>query len=98
MRTNSNPSTGLQLRSLVKPSGELEISLVDEPVAQPAADEVVLRIEAAPINPSDIGLLFGAADMGTAKVAGTADRPVVTAGIPERFMKSMAGRLGQSLP
>ncbi|HSV50925.1 MAG TPA: NADH oxidase, partial [Burkholderiaceae bacterium] len=47
---------------------------------------------------SDIGLLFGAADMGTAKVAGTADRPVVTAGIPERFMKSMAGRLGQSLP
>lgn len=91
------PRTGLQLRSLVKP-GELELSLVEETVREPAADEVLLRIEAAPINPSDIGLLFGAADMATAKLGGSADRPVITAGIPEQLMKSMAGRLGQSLP
>jgi NADPH2:quinone reductase len=91
------PSTGLQLRSLVKP-GELELSLVSAPVKEPAADEVLLRMEASPINPSDIGLLFGAADMTTAKLGGSADRPVITASIPERQMKSMEGRLGQSLP
>ena len=92
------PRTGLELRSLVKPDGELELSLVEQPVPQPAADEVVVRIEAAPINPSDIGLLFGAADMNTAKVSGTPDHPVVTARVPERAMKGMAARAGQSLP
>ena len=90
--------TGLQLRSLIKPGGELELSLVEEPIAQPAADEVVVRIEASPLNPSDIGLLFGAADMSTAKAAGTADRPVLTATVPERLMAGMAARLGQSMP
>ena len=92
------PPTGLQLRSLVKPEGELEISLVTVPTPGPAADEVVVRIEATPINPSDIGLLFGAADTGTAKLSGTAANPVVTARIPERAMKAMAARAGQSLP
>jgi NADPH:quinone reductase-like Zn-dependent oxidoreductase len=89
---------GLQLRSLVKKSGELELSLVPVPVPDPAADEVVVRIEAAPINPSDLGLLLGAADMSTAKVSGTKDLPVVTATIPERFMRAMAGRLDESMP
>jgi NADPH2:quinone reductase len=64
----------------------------------PAADEVVIRIEATPINPSDIGLLFGAADMSAARFTGSATAPVVTAPVPERAMKAMAGRLGQSLP
>ena len=89
---------GLQLRSLVKPDGELELSLISVDTPAPAPDEVVVRIEATPINPSDIGLLFGAADISTAKVAGTPASPVVTARIPERFMKSMAARVGQSLP
>ncbi len=89
---------GLQLRSLIKPGGELELSLVEEPIAQPAADEVVVRIEASPLNPSDLGLLFGAADMSTAKAAGTADRPELTATVPERLMAGMAARLGQSMP
>jgi hypothetical protein len=68
-RTTMNPPSarsGLQLRSTIKRSGELELSLVDTPVPEPAPDEVVIRVEAAPINPSDIGLLFGAADMSTA--------------------------------
>jgi NADPH:quinone reductase-like Zn-dependent oxidoreductase len=89
---------GLQLRSLVKKSGELELSLVSVPVPDPAADEVVVRIEAAPINPSDLGLLLSAADMSTAKVTGTKDSPIVTATIPERFMRAMAGRLDESMP
>ena len=57
----------------------------------------MLRVEAAPINPSDIGLLFGAADMSTARV-GHRRRPVITAQVPERAMKAMAGRLDQSMP
>jgi NADPH2:quinone reductase len=89
---------GLQLRSLVKPDGELELSLISVETPAPAPDEVVVRIEATPINPSDIGLLFGAADIGTAKVAGTPASPVVTARVPERLMKGMAARVGQSLP
>jgi len=90
--------SGLQLRSLVKADGELEISLVSRPVPSPATDEVVIRIEAAPINPSDIGLLFAAADMSTATATGSPTEPVITARIPERSMKGMAGRVGHALP
>jgi NADPH:quinone reductase len=90
--------TALQLRSVVKRSGELEVSLVDVPVPHPGPDEVLVRVEASPINPSDLGLLFGAADMGTARVSGTAERPVITARIPDGAMKAMAGRLDASMP
>jgi NADPH:quinone reductase len=92
------PSASLEIRSLVKASGELELSLANVDVPEPAADEVVVRIEATPINPSDLGLLLGAADMTTAQRSGTAERPVVTARIPEGLMKAMASRVDQSLP
>ncbi len=91
-------SVGLQLRSLAKRSGELELSLAEIPVPQPGPDEVLVRVEATPINPSDLGLLFGAADLGTARQSGTAERPVVTANILAGLMKAMAGRVDQSLP
>lgn len=94
----SDGKTGLQLRSLIKASGELEISLLDVPTPEPAADEVVVRVEAAPINPSDLGLLIGAADMSTAKASGTKDAPVITAKVPEAAMRAMAGRLDESMP
>ena len=90
--------TGLQLRSLVKPDGELEITLVDQTVPEPGPDEVVVRVEATPLNPSDLGLLFGAADLSTLKIGGTAARPVVTARIPERAMPAMAARVGHAMP
>jgi len=70
----STPSTALQLRSLVRSNGELEVSLHEVPVPEPGPDEVLVRIEATPINPSDLGLLFGAADLGTMQVSGTAER------------------------
>ncbi|MCK1669166.1 zinc-binding dehydrogenase [Bradyrhizobium sp. 153] len=94
----SDGNTGLQLRSLIKASGELEISLVDVPTPEPAADEVVVRVDAAPINPSDLGLLIGAADISTAKASGSKDAPVITAKVPEGAMRAMAGRLDQSMP
>ena len=92
------PTTALQLRSLIKSNGELELSLAEVPVPTPAADEVLVRMEAAPVNPSDLGLLFGMADLGTAKASGTAERPVITATVPEKLMKGMAGRVGEAMP
>ena len=94
----SDGKTGLQLRSLLKKSGELELSLVNIPTPEPAEDEVVVRIEATPINPSDLGLLIGPADMSTAVVSGTRDLPVITAKMPEAAVKMMGARLDQSLP
>jgi len=91
-------NTALQLRSLVKASGELEVSLIRVPIPVPLPDEVVVRVEGSPINPSDLGLLFGAADMTTARVSGTPEQPVLIARIPEDRMKVMAGRVGQSMP
>lgn len=94
----SNGKTGLQLRSLIKNGGELEISLVDVLTPEPGPDEVVVRVEATPINPSDLGLLVGAADMSTAKASGTKEKPIISATVPEAAMRAMAGRLDESMP
>jgi len=91
-------ATSLQLRSLAKSSGELELSLVEVPVPEPKADEIVVRIEAAPINPSDLGLLLGPVDASSLKVSGTKDRPVVTGQIPQGVLKALTARLDQSMP
>ena len=90
--------TGLQLRSTVKKEGVVEMSLVSIPTPEPKPDEVVVRIDASPINPSDQGLLFAGADMTTAQASGAPDHPVVTASISPAVMRSIAGRLEQSLP
>jgi NADPH:quinone reductase-like Zn-dependent oxidoreductase len=95
---SADGKSGLQLRSLIKKSGELEISLVQVPTPEPSADEVVVQVEATPINPSDLGLLVGAADMSTAKVSGTKEAPVIIAKVPDGAMRAMAGRLDQSMP
>ena len=95
---DGNLGVGLQLRSLVKASGELELSLAKAPIPKPAADEILVRVEASPINPSDLGLLLGPADLSTAKVTGAGDEAVVTAKIPPQFMRAMAARVDQSMP
>ena len=92
------PATGLQLVSLLKSSGELEVSLIDAPVPEPKENEVLVRIEATPINPSDLGLLFGPADLSGATVSGTADKPVLTVQMPEAVMRAMAARVDQPMP
>ena len=86
------------MRSTVKKEGILELSLTSVPIPEPKPDEVVVRVEGSPINPSDLGLMFGAADMSTAKVSGALDDPIVVASIPPSAMKSMMGRVDQSLP
>ncbi|OBB95992.1 zinc-binding dehydrogenase [Mycolicibacterium peregrinum] len=97
--TEALPKTALELRSLVTDNGTLELSLHEVAVPTPAQDEVVVRVEASPINPSDLGLLIpSAADMSAATVAGTADRPVVTAPLRDGALAGMAARVGISLP
>ena len=94
----SNTETGLQIRSLVKKSGVLEVSLVSGPTPEPAADEIVIRVEATPINPSDIALLLGPVDMNTAKQSGATASPVLTANILERAIPALSARFDQSMP
>lgn len=96
--TNTVPKTALQLRSHLKASGELEISLADVAVPEPGPDDVIIRVEATPINPSDLGLLVGGADISTAVQSGTRDRPVITAKVPAPAMRAMAARMDQSMP
>ena len=96
--TEAPPETGLELRSLVTPDGMLELSLHDVDVPKPAADEVVVRVEASPVNPSDLGLLIPGADMSAATVTGTPERPVVTAPLPPGALAQLSVRVGQSLP
>jgi len=92
------PAEALQLRSLVRADQMLELFLDMVPVPEPGPDEVVIRVEAAPLNPSDMGLLFGGADMAAAVASGSAERPVVTAPIPDAAMRGLAGRVGTPMP
>jgi NADPH:quinone reductase-like Zn-dependent oxidoreductase len=89
--------SNLQLRSLITAGGELQLSLREGKIPEPAADEVVIRVLASPINPSDLGLLLGPADMSTAKAGGTAESPTLTAKIPPELMTGVAPRVDQSM-
>jgi len=90
--------SGLELRSKITSGGELKLWLEDVAVPEPAADELVVRVEAAPLNPSDILLLLGPVDLSTIQSGGTNDRPTVTATIPQSRMAAVAGRLDVPLP
>jgi len=88
---------GMQIRSLITEDNTLELSLAEVEMPEPGPDEVLVRVEAAPLNPSDLALLLGPADLGTLKISGTPERPVVTADIPPGLMRLVSARLGQSL-
>ncbi len=92
------PQTGLQLRSEVKSSGELELSLAEVAIAPLAPDEVLVRVEASPLNPSDLGLLLGPADLSTLKVGQKDGRPSVTASVPPQVLPALKARLDQAMP
>ena len=92
------PTQGLELRSRVSSEGELTLSLDEVAIADPGPDEVVVEVQAAPINPSDLGLLLGPADLSTLQAGGTPARPVLTARIPAGLMGYMKPRLDQSMP
>ncbi len=98
MTATTIPATALQLLSLVTDSGQLELTLVHAPIAEPRDKEVVVKVLATPINPSDLGLLLGAADVTTIRASTRDGIPTVTADIPPAGMRAMAGRVGEALP
>ena len=89
---------GLELRSRVSADGKLELSLEEVTAPAPKPDEVVVQVQAAPVNPSDLGLLLGWADPSGLTASMQDGRPVLTGSIPQASMGGMAGRVGQSLP
>jgi NADPH:quinone reductase len=96
--SEQTPAQALQLRSLVRADHVLEVFLETVEVPEPGPGEVLVRVEAAPVNPSDLGLLFGGADLAAAVVTSSAERPVLTAPIPDAAMRALAGRVGSSMP
>ena len=96
-----NTPTGrssLQLHSTAKKNRDMELSLATVTEPSPGPDEVMVRIDAAPINPSDLGLLLGAADWSSAKVAGTRSNPIVTAPMTAKVLQAMTARLDIPMP
>ena len=92
------PTSFLQLRTELKSNNSIELSLTELPTPEPGENEVLIRIEATPINPSDLGLLLAGADLATAKQSGSAQRPVIAAEVGEAMMRAGAARVDQSLP
>ena len=96
--SDTSKISGLQLRSLISKDGTLELSLTKVDVPEPGPDQVVVRVEASPINPSDLGLLLGPADMATFKTSGSGESVKVTAKVPAASLPFLATRLGESMP
>jgi NADPH:quinone reductase len=91
------PLTGLELRSTVTSRGTLELSLVEVPTPQPGADDVIVRMQAAPINPSDLGLLLGGTTLDAATAAGSGSSATISAPIPPEVLRAMKTRFDQSM-
>jgi len=89
---------GKQFRTEITEAGELKLSLETVDFPDPKDDEVLVKVGASPINPSDLGLLFGPADMSQATFGGTPDAPTVTAKVPDNMIRLVGARAGQSLP
>jgi NADPH2:quinone reductase len=87
-----------ELRTNITSAGKLELSIVSVPMPQPKDGEVLIRVEATPINPSDLGLLLGPADISTMTIAGSGDDAVVSMDVPEAMMPAMAARVDKPLP
>ena len=97
-RMTTKPLAGIELRSLITPDGTLRLSLEPVEAGEPGKGELIVRVEGTPINPSDIGLLLGPADVSSIRADGTPDLPVLTGHVPQERLAGISARLGQSLP
>ncbi|MBN8829195.1 MAG: zinc-binding dehydrogenase [Sphingomonadales bacterium] len=94
----TQPPEARALRSLITPEGQLRLSLDTIPLDPPGPGELMIRVEASPINPSDLGSMLGPADPATFRAEGTPDHPVLVADVPKDKLAAIQGRLGQPLP
>jgi NADPH:quinone reductase-like Zn-dependent oxidoreductase len=88
------PAQGLQLLSTLGEDGRLTIEVVSKAVPTPRKHEVLIRVEAAPINPSDLALLFGPADLASADYS----QGKVVAAMPPAAQQALKARAGQAMP
>ena len=86
--------TNIELISTISEDNKLELALREIEIPQPGENQVVIRVEAAPINPSDLGVMFSVGDMTTARQSGSGDRPVISADVPPKFMGAVKKRVG----
>lgn len=91
------PATNTVMVTLVKPEGQLEVYFERRPMPEPKPHEVLVKVLTSPINPSDLGLLFGGADMSTARAGECDGLPMITADVPPAGMRAMGGRIGDAL-
>ena len=89
---------GLQLRSLVTQDGKVRLSLEEKAFFTPKPGQVLIRVEAAPINPSDLILLLATADPGTLRQVGDINAPVLEGDVPDAMMPTLKSRFGKSMP
>jgi len=94
----SLPATYLQMHSTITEGGELRMELIEKPMPTPTADQVIVRIEATPINPSDQGVMFGWTDMSGCTSDGAGKETVLSAPVSKHGMAVMKARIGQTLP
>lgn len=95
---SATPIHGRRISSTLGADGRLTIALVEAPVRQPGADDVVIKVEAAPINPSDLMSLLASCDPAAVAADGSADAPCVQAQLSPEQTTRQAGRHGLALP
>lgn len=90
--------SGLELRSRISSQGQLRVSLEPIALGAPVDDEVIIKVEAAPLNPTDHYLMTGPADLATLAAAGTRAQPVLTMNVSPPALSFVKGRLDVSMP
>jgi NADPH2:quinone reductase len=93
--------TSKEIRSTVTSEGIIEISIANVPMPVPSESEVLIKVEAAPINPSDLALLVSfAADLDSAQFSKSKEDQISKATIKIRpgLMNALKGRVGQPMP
>ena len=94
----SLPSSYLQMFSTVSEDGELRLELAEQQIPTLKSSQVLIKVEASPVNPSDLGVMFGWARMSDAHSVGSGKTAVLKAPVCSQGMRAMGARVGQALP
>ncbi|HWL45612.1 MAG TPA: zinc-binding dehydrogenase [Ilumatobacter sp.] len=97
MTTDNLPATALELRSTVGDDATVTVAVTEREVAAPGDDQVVVRVEAAPVNPSDMGVLFAGGDV-TAAEAVHGSQPAVQLPLNPAALRALQARVGRAMP